>query len=170
MFYIIYLRFITKIAELFYFSKINISIKTLLMILFFLLSVIYYIFYFLYIYNYSVNLIESKEIILDLIDTMKDLSDLISDDYNFNNPDEFIKQRPINPYNNFYGIFNFDTHKLNIPKIELNDVSFHKYMKNEINFINNNNYRDILRFADYRYASLRHDIFNIINDSLKVIN
>ena len=43
-------------------------------------------------------------------------------------------------------------------------------MKKEINLINNNsNYKDILKLADYRYASLRHDIFNIINDSLKVI-
>ena len=148
------------------FFSISISIKTLLMVLLFLLAAIYYIFYFLYVYNYSVNLIESKEIILDLTDTTKDLLELISDNPDSSNTNEFIKRS----YSKFYGIFNFDKPKLNIPKIELHDISFHKYMKKEINLINNNsNYKDILKLADYRYASLRHDIFNIINDSLKVI-
>jgi hypothetical protein len=156
MFFIIYLKLLFKVIKLLSSSKINIKITTLCIFILFLWTALILIIYLLYFYNYDIHVIESNNAIYYF-------SDIID------NKNEFIKQQDINPYNKLYGIFNFNKYKLNIPVIELQDIYANKYLKTEINFESSNTYKDILKLADYRYTSLRHDIFNILNESLKMI-
>lgn len=164
MFYIIYFRLLYKVLNFLFNLKINIKIITLLGIVLYILSITLFTFYNYIGYYYPINIIE-------YMDTLNYSLNLIEDN-NLNESFKLIKEENINPYNKLYGIFNFNKPRLNVPIIQLHNSSFDNSINNLMNLTNSNNdtYKDILKLADYRYTSLRHDIFNIINDSLKSIS
>lgn len=148
----LYLRYINIYLILIYNS--NISIKTLLKTIVFILALILlsFISYRLYSYNYPNNSVET-------INTF-DLKDIVN--YNLVN-------NKINPYSNFYGIFNFGGPKLDVPSFNLkNDLI--NYDINKHNTIiprSNKIVSEVITLADYRYISLKHDIYEIINNMLE---
>jgi hypothetical protein len=124
--------------------------------------------YFLHLNNYFIDSLPIEEI-SNLIETIDDLTSQIENiDSKCN---RFIKTKS-NPYSKLYGIFNINEFKLNMPLNYKNNIIFTHIDKNNviISETNKTAVSEIIKLADYRFISLKYDIYEIINEMIRIKN